>query len=91
MFRKITLAVLAVASLSAAAPSIASAHGMGGHGGMHGGRYGGIYPKGNFGYHGWHVGYRHRYGSNFTIGGSCYKTVFTEFGPRRVNVCGEIF
>jgi hypothetical protein len=48
---------------------------MGGHGGGHGGHWGGNFRHGRF------------YRSAFYIGGSCYKTVFTEFGPRRINVC----
>ena len=100
MFRKMTLALVAVASLSAAlSPSIAAAHGMGGHGGgKMGGPYGGIYPKGNWGNHGgyWHGGYRHsRFfgGPSFYIGGndSCYqKQIVDTFGgprARLVNVC----
>jgi hypothetical protein len=100
MFRKMTIALVAVASLSAAlTPSIASAHGMGGHGGgKMGGPYGGIYPKGNWGNHGgyWHGGYRHsRFfgGPSFYISGSdgCYqKRIVDSFrGPsvRLVNVC----
>jgi hypothetical protein len=80
MFRRIALAAIAAASIAAIAPTAASAHGMGGHG-FHGG-----------GYHGghWGHGFRHShfYRSSFYVGRSCYKTVFTEFGPRRVNVCG---
>jgi hypothetical protein len=75
MFRKIALVTLAAASIAAVAPSAASAHGMGGHGGGHGGHWGGNFRHGRF------------YRSAFYIGGSCYKTVFTEFGPRRINVC----
>jgi hypothetical protein len=82
MFRKIALALLAAASIAAVAPSAASAHGMGGHGGghgMHGGGHGGH----------WDGGFRHGrfHRSAFVIGGSCYKTVFSEHGPRRINVC----
>jgi hypothetical protein len=75
MFRKTALVTLAAASIAAVAPSAASAHGMGGHGGGHGGHWGGNFRHGRF------------YRSGFYIGGSCYKTVFTEFGPRRINVC----
>ena len=100
MFRKLTVAAIAAISLGAAfAPSIASAHGMGGHnGGKMGGPYGGIYPKGNWGNNGgyWHGGYRHsRFfgGSSFSFGASdgCYQKqlVDTFSGPRLrlVNVC----
>jgi hypothetical protein len=82
MFGKIALVTLAAASIAAVVPSAASAHGMGGHGGGHGMHMGG---------HGGHWGGNFRHGrfyrSAFYIGGSCYKTVFTEFGPRRINVC----
>ncbi|MBX9651271.1 MAG: sulfur globule protein precursor [Xanthobacteraceae bacterium] len=100
MFRKMTLALVAVASLSAAlAPTIASANGMGGHnGGKMGGPYGGIYPKGNWGNNGgyWHGGCRHsRFfgGPSFYVGGNdgCYQKQLVEAfsGPRvrLVNVC----
>ncbi|MDB5505285.1 MAG: hypothetical protein JWR89_5187 [Tardiphaga sp.] len=48
MFRKLTLGLIAAASLGAAAlaPSAASAHGFGWHGGWHGG----------FGHHGFYGG-----------------------------------
>jgi hypothetical protein len=82
MFRKLALISLAAASVAAFAPSAASAHGMGGgHGGGH---WGG--GHGHWGFGGGHY-HNHFYRSSFFIGGSCYKTVFTEFGPRRVNVC----
>jgi hypothetical protein len=82
LFRKIAIALLAAASIAAVAPSAASAHGMGGHGGrgMHMGGYGGH----------WGGNFRHGrfYRSSFFVGGgSCYKTIFTELGPQRVNVC----
>jgi hypothetical protein len=85
MFRKLTLALVTAASLGtiALSPSVASAHGMGGHGGHGGGFHGGGYHGGHWGGH-----HRHFWGrSAFYVGGSCYKTVFTEFGPRRINVC----
>jgi hypothetical protein len=79
MFRKIAIALLAAASIAAVAPSAASAHGMGGHGmhmGGYGGHWGGNFRHGRF------------YRSSFFVGGgSCYKTIFTELGPQRVNVC----
>src|SRR6266436_1219129 len=80
MFRKISFAAIAALALTAAVVAPASAGGHGGGHGMHGGGHG-------FGGH-WGGGHRHgRYfGSAFYVGGSCYKTVFTEFGPRRVNV-----
>jgi hypothetical protein len=77
MFRKIAIALLAAASIAAVAPTAASAHGMGGHG-MHMGGYGGHWG-----------GYRHGgfFRTSFFLGSSCYKTIFTEVGPQRVNVC----
>jgi hypothetical protein len=53
----------------------------GGHGfghGHHGGHYG----------HGW--GHRHRHFGSFYVGGSCWRTVWSDFGPRRVYVCGRV-
>jgi hypothetical protein len=79
MFRKIALGFATAATLTALATSGALAHG-GGHG-MHGG--------GN-----WHGGFGHHrfYRSSFYVGGgSCYKTIFTSMGPRRINVCGDVF
>ena len=29
--------------------------------------------------------------SAFYVGGSCYRTVFTQFGPRRVYVCNRYY
>ena len=37
-----------------------------------------------------HWGHRH-FGSSFYAGGSCYKTIFTVYGPRTVNVCNRIY
>jgi hypothetical protein len=37
-----------------------------------------------------HWGHRH-FGSSFYAGGSCYKTIFTVYGPRTVNVCDRIY
>jgi hypothetical protein len=75
MFRKLTLGLIAAASLTAAAMSPASAHGWGWHGGWHGGWYG-------FGYPGLYV-------SGLTD--SCYqqRVIETRHGPRVrvVNVC----
>jgi hypothetical protein len=82
MFRKIALVTLAAASIAAVAPSAASAHGMGGHGGGHG-----MHMGGHGGHWGGHFRYGRFYSSNFFAGGSCYRTVFGEFGPRRINVC----
>jgi hypothetical protein len=85
MFRK--LALVAVASLSIAslsAPAFAfGPHFGGGGGGIHmgGGGFGGGHFGGHFG------------GGGFFRGGvedagySCYRTIWTDFGPRRVNVC----
>jgi hypothetical protein len=89
MFRKISLAAVAALALTAAAVAPASAGGgHGGHGGGHGMHGGGHWGGGHGGY--W--GHRHGrfYGSSFYVGGSCYKTVFTEFGPRRINVCARV-
>jgi hypothetical protein len=85
MFRKITLALVAAASLSAMAlaPTAASAHWKGGGGGWGGG---------------FHHHHHHGFGGLRFIGGGygggdgCYQSrlVPTPFGPRfrLVNVCG---
>jgi opacity protein-like surface antigen len=80
MFRKLALAVVAVASMTAAVP--ASAHGFGGgHFGGGGGFHGGFHGGGHF------------HGGGFVISTgyaapySCYRIVYADFGPRRVNVC----
>jgi hypothetical protein len=83
MLRKLTLALVAAASLSAVAlaPSAASAKPFGGG-------WGG----------GWGGGFHHHWGHGFGIGyvggyddGGCYETrrVMTPFGPRlrTINVC----
>jgi hypothetical protein len=83
MLRKLTLALVAAASLSAVAlaPSAASAKPFGGG-------WGG----------GWGGGFHHHWGHGFGIGyvggydnGGCYetRTVMTQFGPRlrTINVC----
>jgi hypothetical protein len=51
---------------------------------MHGG-------GGHWGHHGGHWGHRHhRFGGHgFYIGGSCWRTVWSDFGPRRVYVCNR--
>ena len=49
---------------------------MGGHGGGHGG----YFRHGRF----WG-------GSGYFVGSSCYRTVWTNVGPQRVNVCEDIF
>jgi hypothetical protein len=86
MFRK--LALVAVASLSIAslsAPAFASGPHFGGGGG------GGIHMGGG-GFGGGHFG-GHFHGGGFFRGGvdvaeySCYRTIWTDFGPRRVYVC----
>ena len=93
MFRKISLAVVAALALTAAAIAPASAGGHGGGHGMHGGGHwgGGHWGGGHWG-HGGYWGHRHGrfFGSSFYVGGSCYRTVFTEFGPRRVYVCDRV-
>jgi hypothetical protein len=75
MFRKLALAVIAVVSIAAAAPG--SAHGFGG-GHFGGGHFGG-------GFHGGH--HFHGGGVFIRAGYSCWRTVWTDFGPRRVYVC----
>ncbi len=88
MFRKISFAAIAALALTAAAVAPASAGGgHGGHGGGHG-MHGGGFGHGHGGY--W--GHRHSrfFGSSFHVGGSCYRTVFSEFGPRRINVCARV-
>ena len=80
MLRKLTLALVAAASLSAVAlsPTAASAHWKGGFGGFHHHN------------HFWGPGFGY-VDSGFGDDG-CYqlRRVFTPFGPRlrRVNVCG---
>jgi hypothetical protein len=88
MFRKIALGFATAATLTVLATSGALAHGSHGGGGGHGMHGGGMHSGGN-----WHGGYGHHrfYRSSFFGGGSCYKTVFTSMGPRRVNVCGDVF
>jgi hypothetical protein len=50
----------------------------GGHGFGHGGHWG----------HGY--GHRHhRFGHGFYVGGSCWRTVWSDFGPRRVYACNR--
>ena len=95
MFRKLSLAVVAALALTAAAVAPASAGGHGGHGGGHGMHGGGHWGGGHGhwgGGHWGHWGHRHSrfFGSSFYVGGSCYRTVFTEFGPRRVYVCDRV-
>jgi uncharacterized membrane protein len=76
MFRKFALAVIAIASIAAAAPASAfgGGHGGGGHGHFGGGHFGG-------GFHRFHGG------GVYVAGYSCWRTVWTDFGPRRVYVC----
>ena len=92
MFRKIAFTIVAAASLSFAALAPASA-GHGGGGGGHGGGHGGGMHMGGHG--GGHGGYfRHgRFwgGSGYFVGSSCYRTVWTNVGPQRVNVCEDNF
>ena len=85
MLRKLTLALVAAASLSAVAlaPSAASAH-----------PWGGGWGGGFHGFHGFHHGFG--YGVGYVGGGydegSCYvvRRVFTPWGfrLRTVNICG---
>ena len=85
MFRKLAIALVAVAALSS--PSFA----FGGHfGGGAGPHLGGGHLAGGLGrlLHGGHF-----HGGGFfregfdDVSDSCYRTVFTDFGPRRVFVC----
>jgi hypothetical protein len=80
MFRKLTLAIIALASLAAATP--ASAHGFhfGGGRGFHGGFHGGWH-------HHFHRGFGFYRAGYYAGGDSCYRIVYTDFGPRRVYVC----
>jgi opacity protein-like surface antigen len=84
MLRKLTLALVAAASLSAVAlaPSAASAKPWGGG---WGGGFGGGFHHHHWG-HGFGIGYGDGYGDD-----GCYQTrsVMTPFGPRlrTVNVC----
>jgi hypothetical protein len=91
MFRKLALVALASFSIaSISAPAFAfGGHFGGGGGGIHlgGGHFGG----GGFG--GDHFGGGRFHGGGFFRGGvdvvdtSCYRTIWTDFGPRRVFVC----
>lgn len=78
MLRKLAIALLAVVSLAAPA----SAHGFGGHGG-HSGHFGGHFGERHFGHH-FHGGWFFRAGY---VGDSCYRTVFTDLGPRTIDIC----
>jgi hypothetical protein len=79
MLRKISLAAVAALALTAAAVAPASAGGHGMHGGGHwGGGHWGHHHHGRF------------FGPSFYVGDSCYRTVFTKFGPRRVYVCDRV-
>jgi hypothetical protein len=84
MFRKLAIVLVAVAALSS--PSFAFG---GGHLGGVGSHFGGGHFAGGLGrlLHGGHF-----HGGFFRDGfddmsDSCYRTVFTDFGPRRVFVC----
>jgi hypothetical protein len=81
MFRKLVLVALAslsIASLSAPAFAFGGGHFGGGGGGIHmgGGHFGGRFHGGGF--------FR---GGVEDAGYSCYRTIWTDFGPRRVYVC----
>lgn len=78
MFRKLVLALIAVASLSAPAFAFGGGHFGGGGGHFGGGHFGG---GGHF-----HGGGFFR-GGVVVVGDSCFRTVWTDFGPRRVYVC----
>jgi hypothetical protein len=92
MFRKISFAVVTALALTAAAVAPASAGHGGGHGGGHSGGHG-MHGGGHGHGHNGHWGHRHgRFiGSSFFVGDSCYRTIFTEFGPRRIYVCNRIY
>jgi hypothetical protein len=79
MLRKLALALVPVVSLAAPA----SAHGSpGGHGGHFGGHFGGHHFR-HFGHH----FHGHRFFRAGYVGDPCYRTVFTEFGPRTIDIC----
>jgi len=91
MFRKLTIALVAVAALSSPSFAFGGGHLGGGHvGNGVGPHFGGGHLAGGFGrlLHGGHF-----HGGGFFHDGfddasdSCYRTVFTDFGPRRVFVC----
>jgi hypothetical protein len=86
MFRKLALvavASLSIASISAPAFAFGPHFGGGGGGGIHMG--GGGFGGGHFGGH-FHGGGLFRGGVD-VVGYSCYRTIWTDFGPRRVYVC----
>lgn len=103
MFRTLALALVTVASLSAPAFAIGPHFGSGGGGNGGGAHVGGVGPHfgsggGGGGSHfagggGAHFGGGHfqggfsRGGVIVVGGGSCWRTVWTDFGPRRVFVC----
>ncbi len=84
MLRKLALALVAVASLSAPAFAIGPHFGGNGGGGPHfgGGGSGGGSHFGGGHFHGGFSG-----GVIIVGGGSCWRTVWTDFGPRRVFIC----
>ena len=86
MFRKLAIALVAVAALSS--PSFAFG---GGHfGGGAGSHFRGGHFAGGLGrlLHGGHFhGGGFRDGFDDDVSDSCYRTIFTDFGPRRVFVC----
>jgi hypothetical protein len=88
MFRKIAFTIVAAASLSFAALAPASA----GHGGGGGGHGGGMHMGGHGGGHGGYFRHGHFWGGRgYFVGSSCYRTVWTNVGPQRVNVCEDNF
>ena len=89
MFRKIALAATAALALTVAAVAPASARHFGHHGGgfRHFGGHFGHHHHGFFGHRHRHFGFGH-YGY---AGGGCWRTVWTDFGPRRTFVCGDVF
>jgi hypothetical protein len=85
MFRKLSLALVAVVTLSAPAFAFGGVHLGGGHFGGHfgGGHFIGSHFGGGHFYHG---GFFR--GGIYAVGYSCYRTIWTDFGPRRIYVCG---
>ncbi len=99
---KLLIAVAAAGTIgiAALATTSAEAKGFGGHGGGHG-FHGGGHHGGGFGHHGGgfrHFGggyrhYGHRWGGVRVVsygggyGGSCWRTRWTPYGYKYVNVC----
>jgi hypothetical protein len=82
MFRKLAIALVAVAALSSPSFAFGGGH-FGGGGGSH---FGGGHFAGGLGRL-LHGGRFHGDGFDDDVSDSCYRTIFTNFGPRRVFVC----